>query len=151
MSTRKAVDWHSFCCEVTMKWFEREPGAHWRPEHRSGNRWDCHRKVEVWTILEALNETTEARNSSYHCWSSNIQRSAEELAPIIQKYVIPGSVIYSDMWKAYDSLSTLGYQYHKINHSDRFVEGQVHSQNIERLWRDLKEWIQKPGMTRPHL
>lgn len=35
-----------------------------------------------------------------------------------------------------------------INHSENFVhpiDDKIHTQNIERLWRDLKENIKRPG------
>ena len=81
----------------------------------------------------------------------NVAKSAENLLPLIQSYVKKGRIIYSDKWKAYCRLSTMGYRHHRINHSERFVDGHVHTQNIERLWRDMKEWIKKPGMKRSHL
>ena len=73
----------------------------------------------------------------------NVSRSAENLVPLIKKYILPGRIIYSDKWKAYDSLSSLGYTHFSISHSEKFVEGDVHTQKVERLWRDLKEWIAK--------
>ncbi|MPC62342.1 hypothetical protein E2C01_056426 [Portunus trituberculatus] len=36
-----------------------------------------------------------------------------------------------------------------MNHSENFVEPSdthVHMQNIERLWKDLKEWTERSGM-----
>ena len=36
-------------------------------------------------------------------------RSAATLIPIIQRYIRPGSVIISDEWQAYSTLSSLGY------------------------------------------
>ena len=81
----------------------------------------------------------------------NVSRSAENLVPLIKKYILPDSIIYSDKWKAYDSLSSVGYTHFSINHSEKFVEGDVHTQKVERLWRDLKEWIKRPGMKKGHL
>ena len=58
------------------------------------------------------------------------------------------SVVISDKWKAYNKLGQLGYVHKCINHSENFVDTEdntVHTQNIERLWRDIKEWIKRPG------
>ena len=81
----------------------------------------------------------------------NIRRTAENLLPLIQKYIAPGSIIYRDKWKAYDKLSKLEYKYLTINHSQQFVDGTIHTQNIERIWSDLKEYIQRPGKRRIYM
>ena len=75
-----------------------------------------------------------------------MKRTANTLVPIIQKYIQPGSIIYSDKWKVYDNLNTLGYKHFTINHAKKFV-----TQNIERLWRDMKAWIKSPGNRRAFL
>lgn len=31
------------------------------------------------------------------------------------------------------------------------MEGNIHTQKVERLWRDLKEWLKRPGMKKSHL
>ena len=48
-------------------------------------------------------------------------RSAATLLPIIQKYCLQGSIIYSDKWKAYQSLASLGYVHRTVNHSKEFT------------------------------
>ena len=60
-----------------------------------------------------------------------------------------GSVIISDGWAAYGSLSTEGYSHRVINHSENFVhpdDKSIHTQTVERLWRNVKEWAKRPGM-----
>ncbi len=47
-------------------------------------------------------------------------RSAETLIPIIQQYVVPGAVIHNDCWKAYNSLSSLGFRHFTVNHKQKF-------------------------------
>ena len=83
-----------------------------------------------------------------------VPRTAEVLVGHIKKYNLPGSVVYSDMWKGYDSLGKNGYTHHLANHFKEFVSSidpTIHTQNIERLWRDVKECIKKPGMVLHHL
>ena len=43
-------------------------------------------------------------------------------AAIIQHYIRPGSVIISDEWRAYSTLSSLGYAHQTVNHSNNFVD-----------------------------
>lgn len=59
----------------------------------------------------------------------------------------------SDLWKSYDCLNDEGYQHFAVNHSVEFVSAddhEVHTQNIERFWRDLKGAIPKYGRTPEH-
>ena len=58
-------------------------------------------------------------------------------------------MIISDCWKAYSNLQKEGYTHKVINHSENFVhpvDAEVHTQNIKRLWRDVKEWVKRPGI-----
>jgi len=76
------------------------------------------------------------------------KRDAETLIPLINKYILPGSVIVSDGWSAYRTISKHGYEHQVINHTEHFVDPEnpeIHTQNIERLWRDVKEWSKRPG------
>lgn len=47
-------------------------------------------------------------------------RSANTLIPIINKYILPGTTILSDCWKAYSSIESDGYQQLTVNHSIEF-------------------------------
>ena len=76
-------------------------------------------------------------------------RSAATLLPIIKKYILPGSTIVSNGWKAYQALANEGFTHWIVNHSEHFVnpsDARVHTRNIERLWRDLKKWTKRPGI-----
>ena len=71
------------------------------------------------------------------------KRSAENLLPLIQQHIRPGSIIYSDLWRAYTSIPRLpeGYIHSTVNHSTNFVNPEdpdVHTQNIESLWSNYK-------------
>ena len=82
------------------------------------------------------------------------KRDRATLIPLIQKYIKSGSVIYSDSWGAYRGLRELGYEHSSVNHSENFVDPgdkAVHTQNIERLWRDVKEWVKRPGIRAKYL
>lgn len=52
------------------------------------------------------------------------------------------SNIVTDMWRGYNNLNN--YNHYKINHSIHFVDPDydfIHTQNIERLWLDLKKKV----------
>ena len=69
-------------------------------------------------------------------------RSAEVLIPLIEKHVASGTIICTVCWKAYDCLSTHGYEHRWVSHSDPdnpFVaEDGTHTQRIESQSRAIK-------------
>lgn len=80
-----------------------------------------------------------------------VSRKAKILQPLIQKYIAPGSIIYSDCWKAYHQLNIM-YQHETVNHKKHFVDPNtgVHTQNIERVWRDIRGVIPRYGRKEEH-
>lgn len=69
------------------------------------------------------------------------RRNMETLTPIILREVIKGSTISSDEWKAYNNISSLGYNHIKINHSVNYVIDGQHTNTIEACWGRLKTKI----------
>ncbi|GFS79079.1 DDE_Tnp_IS1595 domain-containing protein, partial [Trichonephila clavipes] len=67
-------------------------------------------------------------------------RTKEELLSVIKEWVVPGSVIISDCWKAYDCLSHEGYQHLRVNHSLTFKDPETgaHTNSIEGTWSAIK-------------
>jgi transposase-like protein len=69
-------------------------------------------------------------------------RTKETLIPIIQKYIRPGSIIYSDGWSSYTCLPTLpeGYEHYTVNHSQNFIDPETGActNSIEQEWQKLK-------------
>ena len=82
---------------------------------------------------------------------------AEEVLPLVRRYVKKGSFVVSDRLRAYRTqLDRMGYKWHGVNHSDgefvREVEVQargktkilpVHSQSIDSIWRHMKDFLAK--------
>ena len=44
-------------------------------------------------------------------------RDFPTLIPLIKNWVLPGSIIYTDEWSAYNSLVAEGYTHDSVNHS----------------------------------
>ena len=76
------------------------------------------------------------------------RRNKETLEGLVQKYVEPGTTIYTDLWRGYNGLSTLGYSHGTVNHSTNFVDPVtgVHTQQIESHWRALKRRMSRGGI-----
>lgn len=67
---------------------------------------------------------------------------ARVLLPIIKEGVAPQSQIYSDEWRAYQSLPQHGYTHTTVNHSKlEYVRGTAHTNTIEGFWSQLKRSI----------
>lgn len=81
-------------------------------------------------------------------------RTAETLLAVIQKWIAPGSVIWSDCWKSYDRIPQLpeGYTHLTVNHSKHFVdpESGTCTNRIESDWRHAKAEFPQFG-TKPEL
>jgi transposase-like protein len=60
-------------------------------------------------------------------------RSAETLLALLSRHVLPGSIIYSDMWRGYSRIEEcLGLEHHTVNHSVEFITSEgVHTNTIE--------------------
>lgn len=66
------------------------------------------------------------RKGNIVAMATNTVRSAE-LLPIVQERVLPGTLVYSDEFRGYDSLTQMGYPHKRIRHSEKvYVSGDVH-------------------------
>ena len=76
--------------------------------------------------------------------------SRKQLMPIIKGQVLSTATIYTDGWKAYDSLITEGYQHHRIFHEENeFARGKNHVNGIESFWSYAKlRMAQKKGISK---
>lgn len=67
---------------------------------------------------------------------------APVLLPIIWKSIEEGATVYSDEHRSYTKLPEHGYKHGTIRHSYReYVDGIVHTQNVENLWSNMKRGI----------
>lgn len=75
------------------------------------------------------------------------RRDKETLLPIIKNWILPGTTIMSDCWKAYDCLTDEGYMHQKVNHSIEFVDSQsgACTNRIEASWNAAKRTIEASG------
>lgn len=75
-------------------------------------------------------------------------RKQTTLLPIIKKWIASGSIIHSDCWKAYSSLSKYGYEHVTVNHSKEFKNNETGActNSIESDWRHAKVSFPRYGV-----
>lgn len=80
-----------------------------------------------------------------------IDASGATLLPIIERKVIPDSIVYSDCWKGYNALDIAGFKHCRINHSKLFANGKNHINGIENFWNQAKRHMRKfNGVPKAH-
>ncbi len=59
--------------------------------------------------------------------------------PLIRKNVKPGSTVMTDEFRIYNPIEKMGYEHHKIKHSEgQYVKGKVYTNTVEGFWSQLK-------------
>ncbi|KRH94437.1 hypothetical protein M153_2570002111, partial [Pseudoloma neurophilia] len=58
---------------------------------------------------------------------------------------LPGSIVHSDQWAAYNNLQSLEYVHSTVNPRSNFVgpNSRAHTQHIESLWNRWKQIIKQ--------
>ena len=157
-------DWRSFCSEVTLHFIDKQeaiggPGIVVEIDETFivKRKYDRGRVLsQTWIFGGIERESKKAFIIPLYDNENKriMPRTADILIPLIKKYIKPNSTIISDGWAAYRTIGENDYIHKVINHSKEFVSNEdkaIHTQNIERLWRDLKEWIKRPGIAATYL
>ena len=156
MCRTSVVDWSSFCREVCQFWLEQRSEVlggtgvvvkidEAKIGHRKYNRG---RWVDGFWVFGGYE-----RGTGKSFLVSVPSRDSETLLSVIKIWIRPGTTIMSDCWRAYDCLSSENFVHQTVNHSVHFVdpESGAHTQNIERLWRDVRGGIPRFGRSHKHL
>jgi transposase-like protein len=84
-------------------------------------------------------------------------RSARTLLPLIRKFILPGSIIMSDCWAAYNGIRNMDgchYEHETVNHSENYVDGVTGActNTIESdWWAGYKRHIPKTAFNKSEL
>ena len=77
--------------------------------------------------------------------------SSATLYPIIERKVIPDSIVYSDCWRGYNVLDVSEFKHFRINHSQLFADKKNHINGIENFWNQAKRHMRKfNGVPKDH-
>ena len=96
-------------------------------------------------------ERTTKRLFLYVCprdGEGKYKRTRRALIPMILANVEPGSVLYTDGWRAYRRLNEYGYQHHWVNHDLYYCDPSdpsINTNMIEGLWAQIKRWLPRAG------
>ena len=69
--------------------------------------------------------------------------SSRTLYPIIERKVIPDSIVYTDSWRGYNVLDVSDFKHYRINHSELFADKHNHINGIENFWNQAKRHLRK--------
>lgn len=76
-----------------------------------------------------------------------VSKGDSTLADMVEKTFEKGSLVYTDEYKAYNSLEKMGYNHHTVNHSEgEYASGknnEIHTNNCECLVGLFKWWLKK--------
>jgi transposase len=68
--------------------------------------------------------------------------SAHSLAGPLREFVLPSANIFTDEWRAYDTIGLEFKSHRRIRHAESvYVSGEVHTQTIEGFWSTVKRGI----------
>jgi transposase len=65
------------------------------------------------------------------------------LMPIMQRMIVPDSIVYTDNYASYDPLDVSAFHHRRIHHSDGFAAGETHINGIENFWSQAKRHLRR--------
>src|SRR5713226_9227032 len=68
-------------------------------------------------------------------------RKKHALQTQIRSHVKAGSAIYTDALMSYQGLKEQGFEHQVIDHAEKYVDGQVHTNGLENFWSLLKRGL----------
>jgi len=67
--------------------------------------------------------------------------SGKQLIAFIKETIEADSTIYSDEFKGYNQVSNNGYKHERVDHTQEYAVGDIHTNSIESFWAVLKRGI----------
>ena len=77
--------------------------------------------------------------------------SSATLMPIIERKIVPDSIVYSDSWRGYNVLDVSDFHHFRINHGKLFADNRNHINGIANFWNQAKRQMRKfNGVPKAH-
>jgi transposase-like protein len=101
---------------------------------RGGRRgWGAENKVSLFGLIERGGRVKVTMIAD---------RDRANIMPLIEKYVMKGTVVNTDDFKAYAILDKLGYEHHTVTHSKyQWAQGEKYTNSMEGYWSNLHKFI----------
>lgn len=157
-SQTTVVDWFSFCREVVADYVVQQSQPLGGPgkvveidEAKLGKR--KYNRGRLLTGQWVIGGIERGQDQTKVFLQSVPDRTSETLIGVIKRFVLPGTTIMTDCWKGYDQLRNEDFQHFTVNHSLNFVDPTTgaHTQNIERLWVEVRKRVPKGGFRAEYL
>ena len=139
------VDWKNFCRDKCAQYFINNPMRIGGSGHIVEIDESCFgkRKYNRGRMIQEQQWVFGSIDREYReCFMVSVdRRDAQTLLPIINQFILPGTTILSDEWRAYTSLrNNPDFIHRAVNHSINFVDPNTgaHTQNIENTWMRSK-------------
>ena len=72
-----------------------------------------------------------------------LDASGKALIPIIERKVVPDSIVYTDCWRGYNARDVWDFKHCRINHSRLFADRHNHINGLENFWNQAKRHMRK--------
>lgn len=75
-----------------------------------------------------------------------LDASSATLIPIIDRKILPDSIVYTDCWSAYNAIDIAKFHHFRVNHSTTYVDTENrrnHINGIENFWNQAKRTLRK--------
>ena len=138
-SRYSAVNWNQFCRDVCVSYFINHPEPKGGPGRVveideslfSKRKYEVGRLVPQQSIFRGYESKTK---KGFLIPVTNL--NATTLMSIIHQRILPGSIVWGDMWTAYKNLPASAYLHGTVNHRVNFIEPQtgVTTNHIEAMW-----------------
>src|ERR1043166_3073902 len=69
------------------------------------------------------------------------KRRKKEIHGQINTHVVAGSALYTDAFMSYMGLREKGFAHQVIDHAEKYVDGQVHTNGLENFWSLVKRGL----------
>ncbi|XP_072766269.1 uncharacterized protein [Anoplolepis gracilipes] len=155
VSQTTIVDWFNFCREVCVFWAHKHSEKFGGPgriveidEAKTG-----HRKYNRGRLLKGQWIFGGYERNTKKVFIVPVEdRTEKTLLACIKEWIMPGTTM-SDCWKSYNCLDNEDFQHLTVNHSYNFIDPQTgaHTQNIERVWREVQGNIPRYGQKSDHV
>nr|XP_022903262.1 uncharacterized protein LOC111415684 [Onthophagus taurus] len=157
-STHTIVDWYNFCRDITEQHLVDNPTQVGGFDENTllsktveiDESKFFHRKYHRGQWREGHWVFGGIERGSGNCFLVEVpDRTENTLTPIIERYVLPGTIIISDGWRAYRNINQIGggiYEHEVITHEENFVnpdDPTIHTQNVENMWMRAKRKLKR--------